>query len=305
VSILSRIKPSGPSGFGYGTTAEEVTRGLELTGKTIVLTGANSGLGLETARALAPRGARLLATGRTRDKVRAALGGIAGEVVPLECELANPGSIRACLSEIARGPRVDVVICNAGIMALPRLEQAFGYELQFFTNHVGHFMLVQGLLEHAADDARFVIVSSNAHRRAPARGIELDNLSGAKGYDPWRAYGQSKLANLLYAKELSRRLAGSKRTANALHPGVIVTNLTRSMPLAPRAALAIAAPLLFKSAAQGAATQCYVATSPRVAGVTGEYFADCNVARSTPLSHDVELARRLWEETERIVATLP
>jgi WW domain-containing oxidoreductase len=306
VSFLSRIKPNGPSGFGYGTTAEAVTQGLDLRGKTILVTGSNSGVGLETVRALAARGARLLATGRTRDKVAAALAGVAGEIVPLECELASPSSVRACVASVKAGPPLDAVICNAGIMALPVLEQVFGYEKQFFTNHVGHFMLVQGLLDHTKDDARFVIVSSNAHRRAPASGIELDNLSGEKGYSPWGAYGQSKLANLLFANELSRRLAGSKRTANALHPGVVRTNITRNLPLPGRLVLALAGPLALKTAEEGAATQCYAATHPGVAEVSGEYFADCNIARTRhPLARDAELARRLWRATEKIVADLP
>jgi WW domain-containing oxidoreductase len=225
--------------------------------------------------------------------------------VPLECELSNPASIRACVAAAKEGPRIDAVICNAGIMALPKLERAFGYELQFFTNHVGHFLLVQGLMQHTADDARLVIVSSNAHRRAPAGGIELDNLSGDKGYQPLRAYAQSKLANLLFAKELSRRLAGSKRTANALHPGVIYTNLTRTLPLAPRVMLTLAAPFLLKNSEEGAATQCYVATNPALAHVSGEYFSHCNIAHSSALSRDTALARRLWDATERVVAGLP
>jgi NAD(P)-dependent dehydrogenase (short-subunit alcohol dehydrogenase family) len=278
---------------------------VELKGKTFLLTGSNSGLGLETARALAARGARLLAAGRTRDKVRAALAGMRGEIVPLECELSSPASVRACVAAVKEGPRVDAVICNAGIMALPKLERAFGCELQFFTNHVGHFLLIQELMEHTTDDARFVIVSSNAHRRAPASGIEFDNLSGERGYAPWTAYGQSKLANLLFAKELSRRLAGSKRTANALHPGVIATSITRSAPLSTRLAFTLAAPLILKSSAQGAATQCYVATNPALAGVSGEYFSHCNIARSNAISNDPALAKRLWAETERIVASLP
>ncbi len=306
MSLLSTIKPNGPSGFGYGTTADGVTSGIDLHGKNILVTGSNSGIGLETVRALAARGARVLATGRTREKVAAALAGVSGEIVSLECELASPSSVRACVAELAAGPRLDAVICNAGIMALAQLEQVFGYEKQFFTNHVGHFMLVQGLLEHTSPDARFVIVSSNAHRRAPASGIELDNLSGEKGYSPWTAYGQSKLANILFANELSRRLAGSRRTANSLHPGVIHTNISRSLPLPGRVVLSLAAPLALKSAAEGAATQCYVATHPALADVSGEYFADCNIARTRhPLARDPGLARRLWQETERIVQQLP
>jgi NAD(P)-dependent dehydrogenase (short-subunit alcohol dehydrogenase family) len=151
-----------------------------------------------------------------------------------------------------------------------------------------------------------VVVPTNANRRAPATGIEFDNLSGARGYEPWKAYGQSKLANILFTKELARRLGSGAggRTANTLHPGVIFTNLTRSMAAPVRMVLRTAAPLVLKNAAQGAATQCYLATNPAVASVTGEYFADCNPATPTPLARDAALATRLWEESERIVAGL-
>jgi WW domain-containing oxidoreductase len=189
-------------------------------------------------------------------------------------------------------------------MALPRLEQAFGYELQFFTNHIGHFLLVTGLLSDLAENARVVVLSSAAHARAPTGGIEFDNLSGKNGYDPWVAYGQSKLANLLFAKELAQRLAGTGKTANAVHPGVINTKLARSRPIIAFA-MHIAEPIGFKSIPQGAATQCYVATHPKLERVSGEYFADCNVARSTRASRDPALAARLWAESERIVADLP
>jgi WW domain-containing oxidoreductase len=265
-----------------------------------LVTGINSGIGFETMRVLALRGARVIATARTEEKASAATARVAGNTLPVACELSDPASILACVEQLkAQGVRLEAVICNAGIMALPRLEQAHGYELQFFTNHVGHFILVTHLLDQLTEDARVVVVSSRAHNSAPKDGIEFDNLSGLGGYSPARAYGQSKLANVLFAEELARRFESTARTANAVHPGVIYTNLGRSMPGIARAGLAIASPLFMKSVAQGAATQCYVATRPGLTA-SGEYFADCNLARSSTLSRDPDLARRLWDESERI-----
>jgi NAD(P)-dependent dehydrogenase (short-subunit alcohol dehydrogenase family) len=305
MSVLGLLKGKGPSGFGYGTTAEVVTQGIALKGRNILVTGSTSGLGLETVKVLAQRGARVFATGRTKDKAAAACERVPGVIVPLACELSEPKSVRGCVEALKQeGVKLDAIIANAGIMALPELQRSHGYELQFFTNHIGHFLLITELLELLNDKARIVVLSSAAHTRAPKVGIEFDNLSGERGYQPWAAYGQSKLANLLFAKELAKRLAGSGKTANAVHPGVIKTNLGRSMAPVARVALAIAEPLALKSLAEGAATQCYVATRPELAGVTGEYFADCNVAHSSALSRDTALATRLWEESEKIVQKL-
>ena len=304
MSLLARLKGKGPNGFGYGSTAEEVTDGIDLHGRTMLVTGCNSGLGRETVRVLALRGARLIGTGRTVDSARKGLAGLGDNHLALACELSEPASVRACIDAVTRdGARLDALICNAGIMALPRLRQAHGIELQFLTNHIGHFILVNGLLDRLAAQGRVVIVASNAHRRAPAAGIEFDNLSGARGYVPWRAYGQSKLANILFTKELARRLTDG-RTANTLHPGVIATNLSRSMGALPRVALAVAAPLVLKNEAQGAATQVFLATNPSVAGVTGQYFSHCQRAEPEPIANDAALAARLWQESERIVAGL-
>jgi len=305
MSLVSLFKGKGASGFGYGSTAEDVTRDLNLRGRTVLVTGSNSGIGLETVRVLGLRGARVLAAARTEEKARQAVSGFSGEFVPVACELSDPKSVRACVAAVKKqAPKLDALICNAGIMALPKLERAFGYELQFFTNHIGHFQLVTGLLDALAEKGRVVMLSSAAHASAPRVGIEFDNLGGDKGYSPWTAYGQAKLANLLFAKELAKRLAGSGKTANAVHPGVIATNLTRSVPFVAQVAFKAVAPLGLKSAAQGAATQVYVATHPSLESVSGEYFADCNVARSTRASRDPVLAERLWEESERIVAGL-
>lgn len=210
-------------------------------------------------------------------------------------------SVRACVAEIKKqGIRLDALICNAGIMALPKLEQAYGYELQFFTNHIGHFILVTGLLEQLKEEARVVILSSSAHRMGPREGIQFDNLSGEKHYRGWTAYGQSKFANLLFSKELARRFQGTKKTATAVHPGVIRTNLARHMNPIARVVFGFAEPLVLKSVPEGAATEVYAAVSPKTAGLSGVYFADCNIAKSRPDADDPGLAKRLWEVSEDI-----
>jgi NAD(P)-dependent dehydrogenase (short-subunit alcohol dehydrogenase family) len=310
MSLYQLFKAQGPSGFGYGTTAEQVTEGISLAGRTMLVTGCNSGLGLETMRVLALRGARVVGTARTIEKAREACARLTdatgtGATVPLACELSDPASVRECVASVAAaGIRLDAMICNAGIMGLPKLQRAHGCELQFFTNHIGHFMLVTGLLGQLTETGRVVMLSSTAHTRARAGGIEFDNLDGGKGYDPWRFYGQSKFANLLFAKELARRLAGTQRTANAVHPGVIRTNLIRHNPILNMAA-AVFSPLFLKSVAQGAATQVYVATNPGLANVSGEYFADCNVATPRADALSAATAKQLWEVSEQIVAALP
>jgi WW domain-containing oxidoreductase len=306
MSLYEHFKSNGPSGFGYGSTAEQVTEGLALDGKTILVTGCNSGLGQEALRVLTLRGARVVGTARTLEKAKGACDGVKGKTVPLACELSDPASVRGCVDAVKRaGLRLDAIICNAGIMALPKLEQAWGIELQLFTNHIGHFILVTGLLGQLTDEGRVVMLSSGAHRMAPKEGIQFDNLSGEKGYEPWVNYGQAKLANLLFAKELARRFAGTKKIANAVHPGVIRTNLGRHMNPIASFLFGLAGPLVLKSVPQGAATEVYVAVHPAVAAVSGAYFADCNVAKPRPDAEDPALAARLWEVSEKIVAGLP
>ncbi|MBX7196723.1 MAG: SDR family oxidoreductase [Sandaracinaceae bacterium] len=309
MSLYSMIAPKGENGFGYGSTAEDVTEGLDLHGKTILVTGCNSGLGFETVRVLRLRGAHVIGTARTKakaDEAGASQGSLAGGFTGIACELSDPRSVRACVTDLqTRGTSLDALVANAGIMALPKLETAHGYELQFFTNHVGHFLLVTGLLDRLAPKGRVVMLSSEAHRRAPQGGIQFDNLDGSKSYDPWTAYGQSKIANLLFAKTLAKKLAGSGKTANALHPGVIKTNLGRNMGSIAGLALGLASPLVLKSIPEGAATQCFVAVSPKAEGITGKYFSHCQVIAPRREGEDDALADRLWQRTEEIVAALP
>jgi WW domain-containing oxidoreductase len=255
---------------------------------------------LETLRVLSLRGARVIAAARTLDKARTATFDVSRTSLPVACELSDPGSVTACVQEVKnQTDKLDAIVCNAGIMALPQLLQISGYEAQFFTNHIGHFILVTGLLDHLADLGRVVMLSSDAHRTAPAEGVQFDNLSGDKGYQAWRAYGQSKLANLLFAKELARRLPKVGQSANAVHPGVIKTKLQRSMPKLAQRAMQLLEPVFLKTIEQGAATQCYVAVHPG-ATQSGEYFADCNVKKPRSAARDPALALRLWEVSERI-----
>ncbi len=302
MSLLARIKGRrGASGFGHASTAEEVTENIDLSGKTVVITGANSGLGAETARVLALRGAKIIALARTQEKAALAASELPG-AIGVACELSQPESVLACVKTIAElDLKIDILICNAGIMALPALEQMHGMELQFLTNHVGHFLLVRGLLDILSDDARVVMLSSLGHKLAK-RGLELDNLSGEKDYSSWRAYGRSKLANLLLAVHLADKFQGSNRTANAVHPGVIRTNLGRHLHPVLNGLYALSGAVYAKAVEQGAATTCYVATQPALKSVTGKYFSDCNLAKTSPFGRDSALAAQLWKVSEQIAS---
>ncbi len=298
--------PVGP--FGAESTAEEVTAGISLAGRTALVTGATSGLGLETARVLALRGAQVLVGGRTLDKAKTACAALPGRTTPIAFELERWDTVAAAADLVrALGMPLDILVCNAGIMSLPKLEQVYGLEKQFVVNHLGHFILVNRLLPQikAAPQGRVVAVSSAGYRWAPPAGIEFDNLSGARGYEPDKMYGQSKLANGLMTLALAGRLRaeGSSATANALHPGVINTGLGRHFPAWKRAAGRLIGWTFMKDVAQGAATSCHVATAPGLIRSSGYYFEDCNPVVPAPGKHmdDRALAARLWTTSEELV----
>lgn len=285
------VPPRGP--FGARSTAEEVTRGLDLGGKTILITGSTSGIGLETVRVLALRGAHVVALGRTEDKVRRAVGGLPGKITPVGCNHEDFATVAACASEVqAHGP-FDAIIANAGILGDMVLELRHGVAKPFAVNHLSHFILVNRLLPHLKPGGRVVMVSSGAHHRAPREGIAFDNLAGEKGYRAMECYGQSKLANALFARALARKGVA----ANALHPGVIATAIFGTLPPLIGGLVALGRPFM-KSVEQGAATTCYVATALALEGVAGVYFKNCNPCVPHRNAENDALADRLWAVSE-------
>ena len=291
------------SPFGAETTAEEVAAGIDLTGKTAVITGVNSGIGYETMKTLAGHGAHVIGAARTMAKAKDACASVAGKTTPVVCELTEFDTVVACANAVeALDVPIDILMCNAGIMALPELEQVNGIEKQFVVTHLGHYILTRRLLGPvaAAPQGRIVMVSSIGYRNAPPEGIQFDNLSGEQGYKPFTAYAQTKLANALFAFELARRYAGTSVTSNAVHPGMVATNLGRYFMKKPRDPNAPLRPG-FKTPEQGAATQVYVGIHPNLDGVSGYYFEDCNpVEPEGPHMGDEALAAKLWDVSEEL-----
>jgi len=289
------------SSFGPEATAEQVTSGLDLRGKTIVVTGCNSGIGLETMRVLALRGAHVVGTARTLERGQEACASIEGKATPVVLELSDFDSVVACAKAIAAlDTPIDALVCNAGVL-LTELQQVRGMEMQFVVNHLGHFILVNRLLDRvtAAPQGRVVVVGSMAHRQVPSGGIQFDNLSG-QGWER-QAYGHSKLANGLFSLELSQRLQGTRATSNSLHPGVVATNIMRNLNFTPPVGGGGGGGgFSFETPAQGAATSCYLASQPSLAGVTGLYFVDCNPAEQSELQKDAAMAARLWQVSEEL-----
>jgi NAD(P)-dependent dehydrogenase (short-subunit alcohol dehydrogenase family) len=281
-----------------------------MQGKTVVVTGGNSGIGLETAEALAGMGARVIVTARNADKGRAAVAGIAqrlGGAAQLQLvvfDLADMASVRRGADEILeQAPRLDVLVNNAGVVLSDRHETVDGFEATLATNHLGPFLLTNLLLERLQQSApsRIVNVASTAHTTA-RKGISFDDLQSTKRYRGMRVYGESKLANILFTLELARRLAGTGVTANSLHPGTVRTGYGADGDARGFLAfgLHIARPF-FLSPAKGARTSIYLASSPEVEGVTGQYFDKCKPVKPRRWADDEEAAQRLWQVSEELV----
>jgi NAD(P)-dependent dehydrogenase (short-subunit alcohol dehydrogenase family) len=308
------------SRFGFESTAAEVAAGVDLTGRVAVVTGGSGGLGAESARVLASRGARVLIGARDVAKgnavaaeIRSATGNDAITVGALE--LASLPSIRAfAAATLASHPVIHVLLNNAGVMACPLGRTEQGFELQFGTNHLGHFLLT-GLLApalRAGAPSRVVCVSSSGHRFGP---VNLDDPNyQQRPYDKWEAYGQAKTANIWHALEVDRRLRADGVRGFALHPGAIITELGRHLKAEDREVMLARAPaggFRWKKVEQGAATQVWAATAPELAGRGGLYLEDCHIAGPSkelmsqvgyaPWALDAELAARLWPLSEQLV----
>jgi NAD(P)-dependent dehydrogenase (short-subunit alcohol dehydrogenase family) len=280
------------------------------TGRTAVITGANTGLGFETAKALAEKGARVVIAVRNVDKGKQAADRIRGDVEVQELDLTSLASIRSTAETLkSRFDRIDLLINNAGVMTTPKGTTQDGFELQFGTNHLGHFALTGLLLDRILDvpGSRVVTVSSNGHKMGGA--IHWDDLQWERSYSRMGAYTQSKLANLLFTYELQRRLAPRGATiAVASHPGTATTDLARSLPRPVERAFLAAAPVLFAQTAEGGALPSLrAATDPGVLG--GQYYGPDGIGQqrgapvvvaSSAQSYDVAQQQRLWTVSEEL-----
>ncbi|KAL5550022.1 hypothetical protein UlMin_000198 [Ulmus minor] len=316
MSIFSLVtgKP-GPSGFGSASTAEQVTLGIDASNLTAIVTGGASGIGLETSRVLALRGAHVIIAARNMEAANQAKQMILKDnekarVDVLKLDLSSVKSVRACFdSFIALHLPLNILINNAGVMFCPFQLSEDGIEMQFATNHLGHFLLTNLLLERMKETARttgvegrIVNLSSIAHLHTYKEGIRFDEINDEKSYSDKKAYGQSKLANILHANELSRQLQeeGVNIAVNSVHPGLIMTPLMRHSPLLMKT-IKLFTCLLWKNVPQGAATTCLVALHPKLKGVTGKYFLDCNEMKLSSFASDQKLAKKLWDFSNKLV----
>ncbi|XP_057628286.1 retinol dehydrogenase 14 [Chionomys nivalis] len=290
-------------------------------GKTVLITGANSGLGRATAAELLRLGARVImgcrdlgraeeAAGQLRQEFGQAGGqepdAAKGQLVVKELDLASLRSVRAfCQELLQEEPRLDVLINNAGIFQCPYMKTEDGFEMQFGVNHLGHFLLTNlllGLLKSSAP-SRIVVVSSKLYKYGD---INFEDLNSEQSYNKSFSYSRSKLANILFTRELARRLEGTNVTVNVLHPGIVRTNLGRHIhiPLLARPLFSLVSWAFFKSPLEGAQTSIYLASSPEVEGVSGKYFGDCKEEELLPKAMDESVARKLWDISEVMVGIL-
>ncbi|KAL0441024.1 UNVERIFIED_CONTAM: Short-chain dehydrogenase, chloroplastic [Sesamum radiatum] len=312
---------AGPSGYGSKTTADEVAQDCLSSMPTshqltAIVTGATSGIGAETARVLAKRGVRVVIPARDLRKAEKVKESIQrespeAEIIILEIDLSSFASIqRFCSEFLSLGLPLHILINNAGKYSQKLEFSEDKIELTFATNYLGHFLLTEMLLGKMVETAsqsyiqgRIVNVSSVIHNWVDRKHFCFSKLLSPKSYNGTRAYAQSKLANILHAKELARQLKARKAnvTINAVHPGIVKTGIIRDYRGFITDSLYFMASKLLKSTSQGAATTCYVALSPQTVGLSSKYFADCNESRCSTLANEEAEARKLWKQTRALI----
>ncbi|KAL8228616.1 hypothetical protein R6Q59_001411 [Mikania micrantha] len=344
MGILSLITGwPGPSGFGSASTAEQVSDSIDASDLTVIITGGAGGIGLETTRVLALRNAHVIIAARNTNAANKAKqlileNNVNAKIDILELDLSSLKSVKAFADSFkALNLPLNILINNAGVMFCPYQLSQDGIEMQFATNHLGHFYLTNLLLDKMKETAattgiqgRIVNLSSVAHLYTYEQGIRFDKINDKDSYSDKKAYGQSKLANILHANELSRRLKvllfcfymclssfnlnfylvkiemqeeGANITVNSVHPGLIMTDLMRHSFLLMRI-FKVFTYLLWKNVPQGASTSCYVALHPSLKSVSGKYFLDCNEYTPSNFATDHELAKKLWDYSYNLVNSL-
>ena len=276
-----------------------------LKGKIAVVTGANSGMGMATVKALADYGAKVLMLCRSEKRGKEAFEKLSEvstrQLELLMCDLSDFDSIKKCAEEIkTRFGKIDILVNNAGFIALDRQVTKEGLESQFGINHIGHFLLTMNLLPLMEKNSRIVVVASGAHK---AGKIHFNDINLTKGFNVVKAYSQSKLANVLFTRELSKRLKNKGITVNCCHPGAVATNMGVNRETGFGKTITGMLKPFFQTPEQGASTAVFLATDSSVSEVTGEYFYKCKIAKSSKLSKDMELAAKLFSFSEEIVGS--
>lgn len=273
-------------------TAQEIAEPHNLSGKTVLITGCNSGIGFETMRVLASRGARIIGLARTLEKAEQACKKVTNNYLPVKCEMSDKDSLKLAVKAV--NEPIDLLIANAGVMWIQEKTIHYEVESHFFINHLAHFYIVTSLMKHLTSTAKVIVLSSAAHSFVKGKGLDLTDLSWNRKYSPWTAYALSKLANLLFVKSLSKRLQ-EKQSAFAVHPGIIDSNLWRNSPDAK-------AKYPLKTVEYGASTPVFLSVNNNL--TSGAYYTNCKIGKASKISQITTSADELYRKSEELITTI-